>query len=131
VTDTARTRDRLAAAFILAAMALGCVALFVGVPLGVLWGLSNVTNSLVVHFVLGLVAIPLVIVALSPGLFWVNGLYLRVTEPREPPEGYADWEEPPPRRGPLEGMLVVAFAVAIVALAVWFLFFAENPVLTA
>ncbi len=132
MTASLRARDRLAAGFILAALGIGCLALFIAVPVGVLWGLSNLTDSFVVHFVLGLVGIPLAIAALSPALFWINGLYLRVTERHEPAD-HEYWEDDrrPRGRGPLESMLVVAFVVALVALVVWFFFFAENPVLTA
>lgn len=128
-------RDRAAAAFLLAVLAVGCLALFVGVPVGVLWGLSNLTDSLVTHFVLGLIGIPLLIALLSPALFWVNALYLRVTAAGEPDEEDEDWDDGEHdrrlARGPLEPMLVAAFVVALVALIVWFFFFAENPVLTA
>ena len=31
--------------------------------------------------------------------------------------------------GPLEPLLVICFAIALVALVVWFFFFAENPLL--
>jgi hypothetical protein len=131
---TVEGRDRAAAAFLLAVLAIGCLALFIGVPIAVLWGLSNLTDSFVTHFVLGLIAIPVLIALLSPALFWVNGLYLRVTATAEP-EDEEDWAEDEDRRrfarGPLEPMLVAAFVVALTALIVWFFFFAENPVLTA
>ena len=130
MTSALRTRDRFAAGFLLCVLAVGCVALFVGVPIGVLWGLAQITDSFIAHFVLGLLGIPLVIAALAPGLVWVNALYLRVTAP--PPD--ADWEDDEftdRPGGPLEPMLVVAFVLAILALCAWFFFLAENPVLTA
>jgi hypothetical protein len=57
-------------------------------------------------------------------LFWLNGLYLRIT-------GFWDDEDPdePPKRirGPLEPILVSSLIIALVALLVWFFVFAENP----
>ena len=64
----------------------------------------------------------------SPLLFWLNGLYLRVTGVLDrlvEDEEEADWQRRV--RGPLEPMLVASFVVALVALCVWFFVFAESP----
>jgi ABC-type proline/glycine betaine transport system permease subunit len=125
-----RPRDRLAAGFVLVMMALGCLALFIGVPVAVLWGASQLTDSLATHFVAGLLGIPAAIALLSPALFWLNGLYLRITATHSEEE-WDDLDDPLFRvHGPLEPMLVATFVLALVALVVWFFFFAENPVLT-
>jgi ABC-type dipeptide/oligopeptide/nickel transport system permease component len=131
MTATPTARDRAASAFLLGLMACGCVALFTAVPLGVLWGVAQLTDSFATHFVLGLVGIPLAIAALAPCLFWLNGLYLRVKLATMPDD---EWDDDGPHErlgGPLEPMLVAAFVVAVVAICVWFFVFAENPVLTA
>jgi hypothetical protein len=126
-----RVRNRLATGFLLAVLAMGCVGLFVGVPVGVLWGLAQITDSFAAHFVGGLVGIPLAIVALAPILFWINGLYLRVTLAEVDEDGWDDEEASAFRPGgPLEPMLVAAFILALIALCVWFFLFAENPMLT-
>jgi hypothetical protein len=127
-----RTPDRAAAVFVLVVMAAACVGLFVGVPIAVLWGLSKLTDSFATHFVGGLLGIPLAIALLSPALFWLNGLYLRITAAPPDQEEWDDLDEPLFRvHGPLEPMLVATFLIALVAITVWFFFFAENPVLTA
>jgi hypothetical protein len=133
VSGALRPRDRLAASFVLVVLALGCLALFIGVPIAVLWGASKLTGSLATHFVIGLLGIPLAIALLSPALFWLNGLYLRITSASLEENDWNEDEDEPLFRvhGPLEPMLVVAFVIALVALCVWFFFFAENPVLTA
>jgi hypothetical protein len=129
---TPRIRVRLAAAFLLALMAVGCVGLFLGVPIAVLWGLAQLTDSFATHFVGGLLGIPLAIVLLSPALFWLNGLYLRVTLADADADDWDDDDASSFRPGgPLEPMLAGAFALALVALVIWFFFFAENPMLTA
>ena len=61
-------------------------------------------------------------------LFWLNGLYLRVTgvlARLAADEEEADWRRRV--RGPLEPMLIASFLVALVGLLVWFFVFAENP----
>ena len=120
-----RPSDRAVAAFLLALMAIGTLVLWIGVPLGCLWLSSKLVDSLGMHFV---VSLPMVLGGMSlwaAVLFWLNRLYLRVTgffaEPEDP-------DEPPRRlRGPLEPLLVGSLVIGIVALFVWFFFFAENP----
>ena len=131
-TGAARGRsagDRLAAVFVLVVLGLGCLVFFIGIPIGYLWALSKVTDSFATHVVAGLLGIPLAMALFAPALFWVNGLYLRITGAYEAEED-EDWDEPRFRtRGPLEPMLVASFAVAIIALCIWFFFFAKNPAL--
>lgn len=121
-------RERLAGAFVFAVMALACVCFWIGVPVAVLWGLSKATDSFAGHLVLGLIGVPTAMALFSTVLFWLNGFYLRVTgvyERLEKDELEAGWQRRV--RGPLEPMLLFSFAVAFIALCVWFFFFAENP----
>ena len=67
-------------------------------------------------------------VAFAPVLFWLNGLYLRVTgvlARLAADEDETGWQ--PRVRGPLEPMLMASFLIALTALLVWFFVFAENP----
>jgi hypothetical protein len=121
-------RERLAGAFVLAVMALACVAFWIGVPLAFLWALSKATDDFAVHFVGGLVGVPAAMALFSPFLFWLNGLYLRVTgiaARLDEDERESGWRRRV--RGPLEPMLFLSLAVALVALTVWFFFYAEDP----
>jgi hypothetical protein len=123
-----RARDRLAAAFVLLVMGAACVAFWIGVPVGVLWALSKATDSFAAHVTLGLILVPTAMFAFSPFLYWLNGLYLRVSgvlARLEADEREAGWR----RRvtGPLEPMLIVSFVIAMIALTIWFFFYAENP----
>ena len=109
-------------------MAAACVVFWVGIPAGGLWGLGELTNSSVTHFLTALVLIPGAMLLFAPVLFWLNGLYLRVTgvlERLDEDERQSGWRRRV--RGPLESMLVVSFVIEFVALVVWFLLFAENP----
>jgi hypothetical protein len=120
--------DRLAAAFLFVLMAAGSLVLWTAIPVGCLWLVGKFTDTIAAHF---LIALPLTVtcVALFAGLlFQVNRLYLSVTgawmEPREEED---EEDEPRYPRGPLEPMLVGSLAIALVALVVWFFFFAEDP----
>jgi hypothetical protein len=130
--DTRRglsTGDRLVAAFLWLLMALGSLALWVGVPAACLWIAGKITSDQAQHIVLSLIGVPLAIIIWARGLFWLNRLHMRVTMPRlmRELEETPDDEEPRMIRGPLEPLLVGSLAVALVVMAVWFFVFAERP----
>ena len=128
VDYTHTRRERLAGVFVLVVLVLACVAFWIGIPLGTLWALSKATDDFAAHFVIGLIGVPLVMALYSPILFWLNGLYLRVTgviARLEADEQEAGWQRRV--RGPLEPMLIVSFVIAAVALTIWFFVFAEDP----
>jgi len=120
--------DRVAAGFVLAVLGAACLVFWIGVPLGVLWALSKATDDATTHFVSGLLGVPLAMALFSPILFFLNNLYLRVTgvlDRLAEDEEESDWHRRV--RGPLEPMLFLSLAVAIVALCIWFFFIAEDP----
>ena len=120
-----RALDRAAAMFILVLLGAGSLFLWVGIPYGLLWFFARVTDSWNGHFLLSVVLIPIAMALFAPALFWLNGLYLRITGVLSP----ADDEEDQGRRlrGPLEIFLYLGMIAAVVALTIWFFFFAENP----
>ena len=122
------TRERLAGAFVLVVMLIACLVFWIGIPVGGLWALSKATDSFAGHFVIGLIGVPTAMALFSPALFWLNGLYLRVTgvlARLEAEEEETGWHRRV--RGPLEPMLFVSFIVALTALTIWFFFIAETP----
>lgn len=121
----ARVLDRAAAIFILVLLAVGSFFLWVGIPYGLLWLFSRVTDSWNGHFLMSVVLIPVAMALFAPALFWLNGLYLRVTGVLRP----EDAEEDPGRRlrGPLEIFLYAGMIMAVAALCVWFFGYAHNP----
>jgi hypothetical protein len=124
----ATARERLAGAFVLAVLGVACLVFWIGLPVGILWALGELTDSGPTHFVAALLGIPVAMAIFSPVLFWLNGLYLRVTgvlARLAEDEEETGWRRRV--RGPLEPMLIVSFMVALVALFVWFFIFAENP----
>jgi hypothetical protein len=123
-----RGRQRAAGIFVLVILIIASVAFWVGVPLAFLWALGHATKNGTTHFVVGLIGAPMSMVVFSPILFWLNGLYLRVTgvlDRIEEDEDEAEWRRRV--RGPLEPILFVALGISFVALFIWFFFFAENP----
>jgi len=118
--------DRLAAAFLLLLLGVGSLLLWIGIPFGLLWFFSRVTDSWNGHFLMSLVLIPLAMALFAPALFWLNGLYLRVTGVIRPDEEDDD-EQERRIRGPLEFFLYLGMVAALIALTIWFFFFAKNP----
>lgn len=126
---TLSTGDRLVAAFLWLLMALGSLAMWVVVPAGWLWLAGKITSDQAQHITLSVIGVPLAIILWARGLFWLNRLHMRVTMPlliRELEEAPDD-EPPRPIRGPLEPLMVGSLAIALVAMAIWFFFFAETP----
>jgi hypothetical protein len=127
VLSTPRYTDRLAATFLFALMAIGSLVLWTAIPVGCLWVAGKLTDNVGTHF---LIALPLMVVSVglfAALLFRVNKLYLRITGAWIEPEDEDDEDEPRFPRGPLEPMLVGSLAIALIALVVWFFFFAEDP----
>ncbi len=119
----------MVAAFLWILLALGSVAMWVGVPAGWLYVAGKITSDPAQHIILSVIGVPLAIIIWARGLFWLNRLHMRVTMPRlmrEIEEADED-EEPRVIRGPLEPLLVGSLAVAIGVMVVWFFFFAERP----
>jgi hypothetical protein len=119
-----RPLDRLAAGFLLLLMGVGSLVLWIGLPAGVLWALSRVTESSTQHFLLALIAVPAAMVLFAPALFWLNGLYLRVIGALRPQEDDDDRWRP---RGPLELFLYASMTIALAALFAWIFFLGERP----
>ena len=117
-----RALDRLAAAFLLILLAAGSLVLWIGIPFGLLWFFSQVTDSWNGHFLMSLVLIPIAMALFAPALFWLNSLYLRVTGVIQP-----DDERERRIRGPLEFFLYMGMIAAMIALTIWFFFYAKNP----
>ena len=120
--STPDSGNRLAAALLVAIMGIGSLTLWIGVPIGSAWAASKFTESSAEHFMLALLMALVGMSVFALILVWLNDVFLRTTgaerraRRRETRLG-----------GPLERMLAWSFAIALVALFVWFFFLAQNP----
>jgi hypothetical protein len=108
-------------------MIVGSLVLWIGVPVGSSWVAARLTSDATAHLQ---ITIPLTIagmVLFGRLLFWVNKLYLRISD-WDPIVDHEDPEAPRRvARGPLEPIIVVSLVIAVGALTFWFFVLAENP----
>jgi hypothetical protein len=125
---TAQPLDRIAAGFLLALLGVGSLALWIGIPTLSMWLASKAADTLAYHFILALLMTLVGMALWIVFLAWLNQLYLRVSgiAARLEADRRAGWARQR-FRGPLELFLTVSFMLAIVALFIWFFFFAQNP----
>jgi Na+/H+ antiporter NhaD/arsenite permease-like protein len=119
MTGTLRLRpvDRALAGLLLVLMAAGSLWLWIGVPALTLWGVAQIVDTSGQHLVLGLLAVPAAMVLFAGLLFWLNGLYLRVTASQRTLED--EDGELRQIRGPLELLMGWSLAAAVVVALVW------------
>ena len=120
-----RVRDRALALLLLALMAVGCLALWIVVPAGVLSALAHATEDRSVHLVAGVILVPTAMFLFAALLLRLNYLYLRVTGALDRWDDGSD--EPRHLRGPLEPLLLGSLVLQVVALAVWLALFGDIP----
>lgn len=118
------TRDRIAAAFLVALMFAGSFVLWIAVPYGGMWLAGELTDSFGLHMPLALILVIPGMFLVAIGLAWTNELHQRVTGGATAGDR-AEYRRS--RHGPLEPILAFSFVLALVALFVWFFLFAENP----
>ena len=101
-------------ALLLAAlMALGCVVLWAGIPLGGFWLAAAISDNATTVYVVALVGVPLTMTAWGLALAQVNRAYLRLRGTQEPKLFHA--------------LLVGSVFLAILAFLVWYFFFSPPP----
>jgi hypothetical protein len=119
-----RTADRVAAGFLLLVMVIGSFALWIGVPMAMLYGLGRVATSKTNHYLLALLTVPVAMIMFATLLAWVNTLYLRATEHRFALPVDDDLRRP---RGPLPTILSTSLVIALLAGIAWLLFGGFHP----
>jgi hypothetical protein len=119
-----RLREMLAgpvSVALVVAMLLGCLLLWVGVPVGWLWVGSQVqgSGSLGTALAVTMTGIILSIVVLIAILAWLNGIHAELLSRRGRE----------PRSSALEVILVSSAGIAVVGFGIWFFLFAgTSPV---
>jgi ABC-type dipeptide/oligopeptide/nickel transport system permease subunit len=110
---------RAAGALLLAALVVGAFALWVGVPVAVLWGLGKAVDDPGEHLVLGIIAVPIVMLAFGIVLASVNTVYLRLNGALAPEDADDEWR--PRLHGPLDRIMGISAVICLVAFLVWLL----------
>ena len=124
---------RLVAVGLGGAIVLGSLTLWIGIPVGWLWVASRLSSEYPIVWALALFGCPLTMAAWSVVLARLNGAYLRAMD-QHPEQQHAAWlhsvsgERAPrrPQRTLLEVSMTVSVVIALLALVIWFFFFAEN-----
>ena len=114
---------RVAAWFALLLLVVGCLVLWIGVPIGASWLAGQLTSSSGYHMPLALLLIICGMAVVAVPLAWLNDLWLRITGG----EVVDVRGVPIRRRGPLEILLPACGVLALIALVIWFFVAAENP----
>ena len=101
-----------------ALIVLGCVCLWIGIPVGGLWLAGQVTDDAEVFLFIALGGIPLGMVAVGWLIYRLNAIYVDLHDDEELPF-------------PLMEVAMTASAVAaLVLMALWFFFLAEYRLVT-
>jgi hypothetical protein len=134
---SARGLTKLAAIGLIMLMALGSVGLWVGIPLGWIYLASQMTTSSqpsLGPYVLILIGIPASMVVMGKILGRINELFGRVTDTTPRVRLHLPWMRSMSGERDmhypftvLDLVMVVSVAVALVAMGVWFFFFAGSP----
>lgn len=127
---------RLKAAALIAAMAIGSVFLWLGIPFLWIWGASQVVASSqpsLGAYVAVLIGIPVSMVVVGKLLAQLNHVFGEVTGTTPTVRVRTPWlrsmrgeREPVRTRSVLDVVMVVSVACALALFGLWFLFFAEG-----
>ena len=133
-----RVARRPVALLLVLLMAVGSVFLWIGIPVGWIYGVSQTVDTsqpTLGPYLLLLVAIPLSMVIVGRLLFKLNGVYTRVTGQSERVRVQLPWHKS--MRGERESgynpsvldlVMVVSVSIALFCFALWFFLFAGSPV---
>src|SRR3954453_22735812 len=131
---------RIAGAFLILLMAVGSILLWIGIPVGWLYLVSQLVDSSqpsMGPYVLVLVGIPATMVAMGKVLALLDRAYGRVT--RAAPQGRAQmpWHRslrgdraPARAHSVLDVVMVASVTLAVLCFAVWFFLFAGSSLPT-
>jgi hypothetical protein len=112
---------RAVAAVVLLLMIVGAFVLWIGIPAVVLWGLGRLTNDPAEHLVLGLLSVPVAMVAFVLLLGLLNYAYLRLSGVAIPDDRDDEvWR--PTLYGPLDRIIRISAGLCFLAFLAWLIF---------
>ncbi len=126
------------ALFLVLLMAVGSIVMWVGLPLGLIWLASSITDSSqpsMGPYLLILIGLPVGMFAIGKLLGTLDRMHGRITGRLDDGPQRAAWlqsmrDERGPRRkqrSVLDTVMIVSVLAAIVAGAIWFIAFAGSP----
>ena len=131
---------RLVGAVLILLMAVGSILLWIGIPLGWLYLVSQLVDSSepsMGPYVLVLVGIPATMIAMGKVLAILDRTYGRVTRTAPQTRAQAPWHrslrgdrQPVRAHSVLDVVMVASVALAVVCFAVWFFLFAGSSLPT-
>jgi hypothetical protein len=135
-TMTSRVSNRLVAAILIALMAVGSVAMWLGVPYFWVWLASRLADSSqpeIGSYAIVMVGIPITMVLVGKVLFGLNQLHADLTGTATATRVHAAWlrsmrdERGSTRpRTVLDVVMVWSVGIAVVLMAFWFFFIAGS-----
>jgi hypothetical protein len=125
--------NRLASYMLVVAIFLGTLVLWIGIPLASLWVVSKVAKDALTTWLIVLIVCPLSMFVFGQFLFRLNDLHLRVIG-APPLSARTAWlkslsgerVQRRPVRSVLEVCMLLSVGIALVALFVWYFFFAHS-----
>jgi hypothetical protein len=130
----------LVGAFLILLMAVGSILLWIGIPVGWLYLVSQLVDSSepsMGPYVLVLVGIPTTMIAMGKVLAILDRTYGRVTRTAPQVRAQAPWHrslrgdrQPARTRSVLDVVMVASVALAVACFAVWFFLFAGSSLPT-
>jgi hypothetical protein len=124
---------RMAALGLAGAIVLGSLILWIAIPAAWVWGASQLVTRYPIVYAAALLGCPATMVLWGWVLHRLNVVYLRVSGAEQPPPSRSPWlkslsaERRRYARGSvLEISITVSLIIAVVAMAIWFFFFAHN-----
>lgn len=130
---------RLEAGALIALMAAGSVALWIGIPIGWLWIASQLVETQQPQlgpYVLVLAGTVVSIALMAVALIWLDRRFARVVGMTDGPRVPLPWhrsmrgERGSQRRTTvLDAVMTISVSAALVVLAIWFFFFAHYSVI--
>lgn len=130
--QVARMVNRLTASGIAVLLIAGSAVVWLGIPAGCIWLSSKTARSVSDSFAILLGVCPVAMVAFSLVLVKLNGVYLRLRG-AHPSQHHSAWLKSlsgertiRTARPVLETSMIASALIALVALFVWFFFFAHS-----
>ena len=132
--------EKPAAILLVALMAVGSVGLWLVIPVGWIWGVSQAVDSTqptLGPYLTILFGVPISMFLAGKLLYRLNGVYERVTGQESEVRVQLPWhrsmrgERTPQRRSTvLEVVMIISVSIALVVFGIWFFFFAGSSLPT-